>query len=176
MLAGVNLFPAPAGWNADEERAAIVDLTQWMSEAWDAGDAATYGELFAADCDYVAFDGTRLKGRDENMRHHRALFDTVLKGSRLVFEGAPQIRFLSRDVAVMHAWGSVLLPWQSRVTPQRRSIQTYVVVRERDGCWRITAFHNTRYRPLKVPRGWRLTLILLAMRARAGLSRQDTGR
>jgi uncharacterized protein (TIGR02246 family) len=171
MQAGVNLVRAQAGWNADEERTAIVDLTQWMSEAWDAGDAVTYGELFTADCDYVAFDGTHLKGRDENVRHHQALFDTVLKDSRLFFEGVPQIRFLSRAVALMHAWGSVLLPWQSHVTPKRHSIQTYVLVRERDGCWRVTAFHNTRYRPLKVPRGWRLAMVMFLMRTRAQLFR-----
>ena len=96
-------------------------------------------------------------------RHHQALFDTVLYGSRLVFEGAPAVRLLGQDVALMHAFGSVLLPWQDAVTPKRRSNQTYVVVRGAEG-WRITAFHNTRYRPMGLPSGFALRAILLAIR------------
>ena len=53
----------------------------------------------------------------------------MLKGSKMVFEGAPVVRFLVADVVLMHAMGSVLMPWQSEVTAKRRSNQTYVVVR-----------------------------------------------
>jgi uncharacterized protein (TIGR02246 family) len=113
--------PADSGPGSRESRAAIAALTQRMTEAWAAGDGARYGALFTEECDYVAFDGTHLKGREQNALHHEALYRTVLKGSRLVFEGEPQIRFLSADVAAMHAMGSVLLPWQDRVTPRRRS-------------------------------------------------------
>lgn len=70
----------------------------------------------------------------------------------------------------MHAFGSVLLRWQDAVTPRRRSNQTYVVVRGADG-WRITAFHNTRYRPMRLPTGFALKTILLGMRLRTVVSR-----
>jgi uncharacterized protein (TIGR02246 family) len=165
-------LPAPLdSWSRTaDDRSAIVDLMQWMTESWNAGDGAAYGELFTEDCDYVAFDGTHLKGREQNARHHQALFETVLKGSRLVFEGEPQIRFLTPDIAVMHAMGSVLMPWQDRVTPKRRSKQTYVLVRGHEGCWKITAFHNTRYRPLRLPSGHMLKLVLMFMRLRAAMA------
>ena len=150
--------------------AAIAGLTRRMSETWNAGDGPAYAAIFTPDCDYIAFDGTHLKGREENARHHQALFETVLKGTRLVFEGEAQIRFLSDGVALMHAMGSVLLPWQDRVTAKRRSNQTYVVVREKEG-WCIAAFHNTRFRPMRLPTGRMLRLIRGLMRPRTAISR-----
>jgi uncharacterized protein (TIGR02246 family) len=75
-----------AAWQSQgtdgRDRDAIVALVGAMAESWTRGDGAAYGRLFSTDSDYVAFDGTRLKSRDENVRHHRALFETVLKGSR----------------------------------------------------------------------------------------------
>jgi uncharacterized protein (TIGR02246 family) len=149
---------------ADERR--IRDLTQQLAEAWNRNDGAAYAAAFTEDCDYVAFDGTHLRGREQNARHHDRLFDGVLRGTRLVYEDV-SVRFLTPDVAVMHGYGSVLMPWQSTVPRSRRSIQTYVVVKQ-DGAWRIAAFHNTRVRPL--PTGFVLRLITLMIRARAAVS------
>jgi hypothetical protein len=66
----------------------------------------------------------------------------------------------------MHTMGSVVMPWQRRVTARRRSNQTMVAVREADGCWRVAAFHNTRYRPMRLPEGAGLRAILGVMRLR----------
>jgi uncharacterized protein (TIGR02246 family) len=154
---------------AADDRAEIASLARRMTAAWNRGDGEVYAALFTDDSDYIAFDGTHLRGRTANARHHQALYDTVLRGSRLVFEGDPGIRFLAPDVAVMHAMGSVLLPWQDAVTARRRSNQTYVVVQRPEG-WRIAAFHNTRYRPTALPAGFGLKAILLVMRLRAALA------
>ncbi len=152
-------------------REAIVDLTRRMEHAWNTADGNAYAGSFTADCDYVAFDGTHLRGRDANARHHQLLFDSVLRNTRLVFEGQPAVRFVADDVAVVHTMGSVLFPWQSRVTPKRRSNQTLVAVRQPEG-WRVAAFHNTRYRPTTLPTGLPLKLILALLRMRASLSRK----
>lgn len=145
-----------------EDRDGIAGLPSAMTAAWNAGDAEAYGALFTSNSDYVAFDGTRLRGRHQNVEHHLRLFETVLRDTRLRFEGAPEIRLLTADVAIMHACGSVLLPWQNQVPKARRSIQTYVVRRTVSG-WRIEAFHNTRCKPLTVPQGARLKMLLLAI-------------
>jgi uncharacterized protein (TIGR02246 family) len=126
----------------DSDRTAIADLMQWMTESWDAGDGASYAELFTDDCDCITTDGTHLKGREQTARHHRALFETVLKGSRLVFEGQPQIRLLTANIVVMHAMCSVHLP-RPCANPRRQSPQTYVLVRGSEACWHIAAFHWT---------------------------------
>ena len=65
----------------------------------------------------------------------------------------------------MHAMGSVLIRWQSHLAARQRSNQAYIVQRGLDG-WLITAFHNTRHRPLKLPKGAMLALILFFMRLR----------
>lgn len=153
--------------NGDENRA-IRDLTERLSEAWNANDGRRYAALFTEDCDYIAFDGTRLKGRDENARHHDALFQTVLRGSRLQYT-TTDVRFLAPDVALMHADGSVLMSWQRHLPESRRSIQTYVVVR-REGTWRIAAFQNARVRPIRVPRGILLRLLLALFHLRTAVA------
>jgi uncharacterized protein (TIGR02246 family) len=148
------------------DAAALAGLVRAAAESWDRGDGAGYGRLFTADSDYVAFDGTHLCGREANARHHQRLFDTVLRESRLVFEEVPEVRFLTPDVAVLHTIGSVVMPWQRRVAARRRSNQTMVAVREKDGCWRVAAFHNTRCRPMRLPEGAGLRVILCVMRLR----------
>jgi uncharacterized protein (TIGR02246 family) len=93
----------------------------------------------------VAFDGSR-RSKADSIRSHENLFRTVLYGSRLT--GAIEsIRFVTPDVAVVHLTGSVVEGWRQRMRRRRLSRQTMVVVR-RDGRWQVTAFHNTRVRPL----------------------------
>jgi len=57
------------------------------------------------------------------------------------------VRFLSPDVAVMHAVGSTVMRGKSEPSPERDSIQTLVATRE-GGEWRLAAFQNTRVRPM----------------------------
>jgi uncharacterized protein (TIGR02246 family) len=160
----------PAEYEA-ASREAIVDLLHRMEHAWNTGDAGAYAASFTENSDYIAFDGTHLRGRGANARHHQQLFDSVLRNARLVFEGLPAVRFVGDDVAIVHAMGSVLFPWQRRVTPKRRSNQTLVAVRGPEG-WRFAAFHNTRYRPTSLPTGLPLKIILALLRIRASLSRK----
>jgi len=148
-LASLSMSPAtsPARSSDDNDIRAL-----WSSllAHWNRGDGAAYAAVFTEDCDYVAFDGTRLIGRDANAHAHQTLFDTVLHGSRLAGE-IESIRYLTDDVAVIHANGAVLMPWQSKVHPRRLSRQTLALVK-RDGRWWATAFHNCRIRPLPVVR------------------------
>ena len=57
------------------------------------------------------------------------------------------IRLVTPDVAVVHLTGSVVEGWRQRMRRCRLSRQTMVGVR-RDGRWQVTAFHNTRVRPM----------------------------
>src|SRR5262245_17134604 len=81
----------PAEYEA-ASREAIVDLTHRMEHAWNTADGLAYAGSFTEDSDYITFDGTHLRGRDANARHHQQLFDTVPKNTRLVFEGEPIVR------------------------------------------------------------------------------------
>lgn len=120
-----------------------------LLDAWTRGDARAYGETFTSDVDYVPFDGNRLVGRQAVVDSHDRLFRGVLYGSALVGE-VETVRHVHRDIAVVHAFGSVLMPWRSKLPKRRLSRQTLVAVRTSDG-WRFTAFQNARVRPLQIP-------------------------
>lgn len=137
---------AAASGLAEQDERAIRELIDRLSDSWSRGDAHAYGAEFTEDCDYVAFDGARFRGPSEPRTHLTRLFATVLQGSRLE-GGVESIRFIVPGVAVVHWTGSVAYPCQERVRHRRASRQTLVAVR-RDGRWQVTAFHNTRVRPV----------------------------
>ncbi len=129
---------------ADE--AAVRALYQQLMDGWNQGRGAAFAAAFAEDGDLVAFDGTHFPGRAAIVPFHQELFDKWLKGSRLVGH-VKRVRFLSPDVALMHAVGGTILRGKSRPAPERDSIQTLVAVRQ-GGEWRLAAFQNTRLRPM----------------------------
>ncbi|WP_067837055.1 SgcJ/EcaC family oxidoreductase [Nocardia lijiangensis] len=129
-----------------KDEALIREVVAHAAQAWDDNDATAYAAEFTEDSDYVAFDGTLLRGREANRALHAGLFDGVLYGTRM--DGAIEsIRFLTDDVAVVHGTGSVVFAWQREVPKGRRSRNTWVLVRTADG-WQVAAFHNTRVRPV----------------------------
>lgn len=133
------------GSNADDE-AAVRALYQQLMNAWNEGNGEAYAAPFAEDGDLVGFDGTHFKGRQEIVSFHQPLFDKWLKGTRLVGE-VRHLRFLTSDVAVMHAIGGTIMRGELKPSPARDSIQTLVAVRKDDE-WKLAAFQNTRLRSM----------------------------
>jgi uncharacterized protein (TIGR02246 family) len=127
---------------ADE--AAGRDLYQQLIDGWNRGSGAAFAAVFAEDGDLVAYDGTRFRGRQQIAPFHQELFDKWMQGSRLVGQ-VEDVRFLSRDVAVMHAVGGTVMRGKTEPSPERDSIQTLVATRQ-GGEWRLAAFQNTRVR------------------------------
>ena len=125
---------------ADET--AINALRQQMVDGWNRGSGAAFAEVFTEDADFVAFDGTRLRGRQEIASTYQRLFDGVMNGSRLTGQ-LKSLRFLSPEVVVMTGVGGTLRPGESIGRPENESTQTMVAVK-RDGQWRFAAFHNSR--------------------------------
>jgi uncharacterized protein (TIGR02246 family) len=144
---------------ADE--AAVRAIYQQMMDAWNQGSGKAFAAVFTEDGDLIGFDGTRFRGRQEIAPFHQRLFDTYLKGTRLVGH-VTSVRFLSPDVALMHAFGGTvkervparsgragekLMRGKSAPAPERDSIMTLVVTKT-GGEWRLAAFQNTRLRPI----------------------------
>ena len=128
------------------EEAAIRDLYQQMMDSWNLGSGDAFAAPFTEDADFIAFDGTHLKGRKEIARFHQPLFETHLQGTRLVGQ-VTSVRLLAPDVALMQTLGGTVMRGKSAPSPERDSIQTLVAVK-RDGRWRLVAFQNTRVRPI----------------------------
>lgn len=129
------------------DRRAIKALLEALAEAWNRHDAAAYAGAFADDADYVLFDGTHSRGRRAILRLHRYLFETVLRGSQLMLEGHPRARFINGHIAVAVIEGAIVMPWQRRSKRRKRSIQTYMLVKSREG-WQVAAYSTTRIRPI----------------------------
>jgi uncharacterized protein (TIGR02246 family) len=128
------------------DEAKILALFEDLLEDWGRGDGEAYGFRFTDDADYVAFDGTRTRGRVEIAASHQELFDKWLKGTRLTGR-ILSIKFPSPDVALVHATGGTVMRGKTKTSPERDSIQTLVAVREGTE-WRFAAFHNSRVRPI----------------------------
>jgi uncharacterized protein (TIGR02246 family)/steroid delta-isomerase-like uncharacterized protein len=127
-----------------ENESAIRALYFQMIDGWNAGNGDVFAAPFAEDADLVGFDGTHLRGRQEIASFHQHLFDTFVKGSRLIGK-VRSMRFLTPNVAIMHAVGGTIMAGQSDIDPERNSVHTIVVKKEdAAGRWRIVAFQNTR--------------------------------
>jgi uncharacterized protein (TIGR02246 family) len=129
---------------ADE--AAVRDLYQQLMDGWNRGSGEAFAAVFVEDGDLVAFDGTHFKGRKEIASFHQQLFDKWMKGTRLVGQ-VKDARFLSPDVALLHAVGGTVMRGKTEPSPERDSIQTLVAARQ-GSKWRLAAFQNTRIRPI----------------------------
>ena len=128
------------GWSRGSP--ADAGTRQEMIDAWNTGSGAAFVAPFTDDADFVVFEGTHLKERQQIVSFTQQIFDTVVKGSRL--EGEVKfVRFLSPDLAVMHSVVRTTLPGQPEASPGRDSMQMYVVTK-RDGSWQAEEILNAR--------------------------------
>ncbi|SEP29675.1 SgcJ/EcaC family oxidoreductase [Amycolatopsis saalfeldensis] len=114
-----------------------------MNEGWNAGDAAAFLADFADDAELVDFEGTIHKGRDEMIAFHRPLFDTVLKGTRLVRGDVKFARIVRPGWGVVHHRMAMVLPGEQEPPAHRFFLQLFAVVWQ-DGRWEVAALQNSR--------------------------------
>jgi uncharacterized protein (TIGR02246 family)/steroid delta-isomerase-like uncharacterized protein len=127
-----------------ENAVAVRTLYFQMIDGWNKGVGDVFAASFAEDADLVGFDGTHLKGRHEIASFHQRLFDTFVKGSRLVGK-VRNVRFLTPNVAIMHSVGGTIMAGQSDIESERNSVHTIVAKKDDiSSQWRIVAFQNTR--------------------------------
>jgi uncharacterized protein (TIGR02246 family) len=125
---------------ADED--AIRAIHRRMIDAWNAGDGAAFAAPFTDGADFVVWDGTQLKGRQQIASFTQRIFDTVAKGSRL--EGEVKfVNFLSPQLVVMHSEVRVTLPGKPSASPGRDSMQLTVVTK-RNEVWCADGLMNAR--------------------------------
>lgn len=133
-------------FNTSSDEAAIRDLYHQLMAGWNRGSGEAFAAPFTETADFVAFDGSRFKGRQEIVSSHQPLFDTHLKGTLLVGD-VTNVRFLSPEVTLVHAVGGTVMRGKPAPTSERDSIQTLVAIKA-GGQWRLDAFQNTRVRPI----------------------------
>ena len=108
-------------------------LYQQLIEGWNRGSGTDFAAVFGDDADLVGPGGFHIKGRERIASFHQMLFNGSFKGSTLV-GAVTSIRFLSDDVALIHAVGGP--------SNRRGSIHTMVAVK-RAGQWFLESFQIT---------------------------------
>ncbi|MFI5527688.1 SgcJ/EcaC family oxidoreductase [Kitasatospora sp. NPDC051853] len=127
------------------DRQAVTEVLARLADAWARHDADAYGAEFTEDAGYVTYVGTHYRGRSDIVASHRVLFAGFLKGTRLADE-LLDVRFPAPGLAVVTSRGDTY----KGSSPKGRltKVQTYTLVRESGGRWRVAAFQNTKRRPL----------------------------
>ncbi|MGW4118712.1 SgcJ/EcaC family oxidoreductase [Nocardia sp. NPDC004711] len=129
--------------NTTADTTAITALIERSQDAWNRGDGSAYGACFTTDATDVTYVGTVYHGGEEIGRAHQALFDSYLKGTRLMVE-IVEIRHYGADAAVVVTRGE-----SAKGEPRKLGkLATYTVVRDTDGQWRIAAVQKTQHKPL----------------------------
>ena len=111
-----------------------------LGNAWNAADGQAFGAPFATDADFVAIRGDHHHGRDAIAHGHQAIFDSIYRGSQLVYD-LLQTRALTDDVVLVLAQGNLNAP-SGPMVGESQSTATLVIVRKGDD-WQIASFHNT---------------------------------
>ncbi|MGP3987034.1 SgcJ/EcaC family oxidoreductase [Streptomyces sp. 3N207] len=127
-----------------QEIAAVKAVLDGLVAAWGRNDAEAYGALFTEDASYISFVGTAYRGRRDIVESHRALFAKFLKGTKLADE-VLDIRFYGPGVAVVNGRGDT---YKGKRPHKLSKVQTYTLVRNADGQWRVAAFQNTQRKPV----------------------------
>lgn len=129
----------PDGGSTADLRA-VCETIGTMTAAWGRGDADAYGATFTENATYTTFLGTHYTGRRDLTEAHRALFSGFLKNTELA-DSFLGVRFYGTDVAIVTSRGD---RYEGERPTELSKTQTYTVVREADGRWRIAGFHNTQ--------------------------------
>lgn len=133
----------PDGGSAADLQEVCGTIAQ-MTAAWGRNDADAYGATFTENATYTTFLGTHYQGRADLTEAHRALFSGFLKGTKLA-DSFLDARFYGGNVAIVTTRGD---RYDDKRPSELSKTQTYTLVRESDGQWRIASFHNTQRQPV----------------------------
>jgi uncharacterized protein (TIGR02246 family) len=136
----MNSQQSPLHLSSTTEDAAIVTLYQQLLLSWNRRDAEAFAALFEKDAISIGFDGSPMYGQVEIATIIRQIFTDHVTATYV--GKVRDVRFLTSEVAVLHAVVGMVPPGKSDINPAVNAMQTLVAVK-RDGQWHITQFQNT---------------------------------
>ena len=119
---------------------ALRKLVAALENAWNAGDSVAWTAQFATDADFIHILGGHFYGQDSIERGHRAIFDTIYRGSTNRYT-IQKIRFLAPNVALVFVMAELKVT-QPGLPPVIRARPT-LLAEKVGGSWKIVAFQNT---------------------------------
>jgi uncharacterized protein (TIGR02246 family) len=131
------------GDHVEQSVEAMSTIPTRMYEAWNRGDVDGFFADFAEDVLFSELEGTIYRSRTEAITAHEVLFDTVMKGSKLVQGEVMFARIVSPGAGVVHSRVGILMPGEEEPPSTRFSMQLFVVV-WRNESWVVVALENAR--------------------------------
>jgi uncharacterized protein (TIGR02246 family) len=128
------------------DEAAIRQLVDDMTDAWNRGDAQAYGARYRADGTFTNVNGTYHFGRDAFDRRHAEVFRGMFNGTKLAMT-IKKLRFIAPDVAAVDIdtdiVGCQAPPPGVAVDSDGTLHSCLLMVLVKDGgAWWISAYHN----------------------------------
>lgn len=121
--------------------AAIKTLVKNIEIGWASGSGEKYADNFTDDVDFTVWNGHYVFGREENIRGHQQIFDTIYKDTAIHLK-VLKIRYLSDSIATVrmrgHMTGSNGEPALNGLT-----VTPLAVVTKSKGKWLVAVFQNT---------------------------------
>lgn len=82
------------------DETAIREVFESFKKSWDPPGIPGFEALFTADADFIVITGRWLEGRDEIVRYHRELLQSVYTGSRTLPTSHLSLRQAMRRVLI----------------------------------------------------------------------------
>lgn len=125
----------------DAAAAAIKQVLDTYTEAWNRYDSHTLATLFTEDCDYVVVSGGNTHGRQALETSFARNFDSNLKNSTRT-DSIRRLRFLTQDIASLDDYWVLNVPGTEQ--PRREGYYTWILVRQ-DGRWLVALHHAAQF-------------------------------
>ena len=124
----------------DNDEQNLRDIVKGLEAAWNRGDSLAWADFFAEDADFIHILGGYFNGRTTIEQGHRAIFDSIYKGSTNKFT-VNKLRFLTSDVGIVFLMAELKVAREG-LPPVVHARPTLVAKRTPEG-WKIMAFQNT---------------------------------
>ncbi|MFF0345189.1 SgcJ/EcaC family oxidoreductase [Kribbella sp. NPDC004875] len=122
---------------------AMAAIPARMNAGWNNGDAAAFAAELADDAELVDFEGTIHRGREAVIAFNQPMFDTVLKGSRMVRSEVPFARIVHPGWGVVHHRVCLVMPGEDEALSNRCFMQL-LAVGWQNGRWEVATLQNAR--------------------------------
>jgi uncharacterized protein (TIGR02246 family) len=130
--------PEASATESDDQ--ALRKLVAALEKAWNAGDSLEWTAQFAPDADFIHILGGHFCGESSIERGHRAIFDTIYKGSTNRYT-VQKIRFLAPQIALVFVLAELKLTQPG--LPQVIQARPTLIAQKLGSSWKIMAFQNT---------------------------------
>jgi uncharacterized protein (TIGR02246 family) len=134
------------GTHKASDEAAIRQLLEEQTAAWNNGDADAYSRHFAADGTCTPITGAFFTGHDAFRQSHDQIFKGIYRGSTKHGE-LVSLKFVRADVAIVETLETLtgfqkLPPGISPDAKGRLRVRLLQLLVKNGGAWQIAAYHN----------------------------------